>query len=476
MASDDFNRSNASPLDGSWSTSSSWANLRLVSNAVQTVTANNDSVAVHSTSTAADSQVTVSNVSGGGLGGPAIHLSTSAGDGYALLHNTGFLHIYVLPGFSDIGNYFLAPPIADGDVLRLRRVGSTLVASYNGTDVITTAADNTYTGGKPGIFIYDSTVVDDWTDNVAGGTPVGLATETDTALALISPLSAGRSDESDSAFRLDGQDRAVDGDLFIFGDTADDESAMGAMRVFGGFVASGSSGSTGLASETDSALTLAGLQLRATGLSSETDAALALTGAQIRAAGIATETDAALALAAVQIAATGRADETDSALGLSSGASGAVGRAHETDSALGLTAKQIAGAGRSDETDTAQALTGAAVRAVGLSGEADAAFALAAVQSLAAGRADEADSALALLAAGPLPVGLAVETDQAFALTSPVADSQAGHGAPSRRQRSDRLELADITPTAELVLHQNRLETERRIRAIIAVLAAAEIL
>jgi hypothetical protein len=181
MASDNFNRANADPVDGSWATSSAWANLELVSNAVQAVTANNDSVAVSTASTAADSQVTLSNVAAGGLAGPAIHLSTSAGDGYTLLHNVGFLHIYELPGFGDLGSFFLAPPIADGDVLRLRRVGTTLVASYNGTDVITTAAETTYTGGAPGMFIYDATVIDDWTDSAAGGTTI---TPTVGALAL----------------------------------------------------------------------------------------------------------------------------------------------------------------------------------------------------------------------------------------------------------------------------------------------------
>ena len=171
MASDSFTRANANPLDGSWSTSSSWGNLKLVSNAVTIVTASTDSAMVHSTSTATDSQVTLTTVDSGTIAGPALHLSTSAADGYALLHNTGFWHIYELPSFTDLGSWGTVPVIANGDIARLRRgAGNTLIGSINGVDRITTAATTTYLGGAPGMFIFDgTTVLDDWTDGIAGG-------------------------------------------------------------------------------------------------------------------------------------------------------------------------------------------------------------------------------------------------------------------------------------------------------------------
>lgn len=113
MASDNFNRAPANPLDGSWATSSAWNALQLVSNAVQIVTASSDSAMVSTASTATDSQVTltVTNASTT-IAGPAIHMSTSAGDGYALLYNAGFWHVYVLPSFSDIGSWFASPSLA----------------------------------------------------------------------------------------------------------------------------------------------------------------------------------------------------------------------------------------------------------------------------------------------------------------------------------------------------------------------------
>jgi hypothetical protein len=172
MASDNFNRAPANPLDGSWATSSAWNALQLVSNAVQIVTASSDSAMVSTASTATDSQVTLSVVNASTtIAGPAIHMSTSAGDGYALLYNAGFWHVYVLPSFSDIGSWFASPSLANGDVARLRRgPGNTLIININTVDVFTTLADTTYLGGAPGMFIYDGTTVfDDWTDNAAAG-------------------------------------------------------------------------------------------------------------------------------------------------------------------------------------------------------------------------------------------------------------------------------------------------------------------
>ncbi len=168
MASDNFNRANASPLDGNWATPTAFNALRLVGNAVENVTASTDSAAMHTVSTATSSYVTVSDVTGGRNGGPAIHLDNSGG-GYCLLNwDAGNFYIYQLPSFTQIG--FGTGTYQVGDVLGLRRVGSTIVASVNGTDVLTSSVDNTYTGGAPGIFLYNGGfVLDDWTDGAAGG-------------------------------------------------------------------------------------------------------------------------------------------------------------------------------------------------------------------------------------------------------------------------------------------------------------------
>ena len=171
MASDDFNRANADPLDGSWSTSSAWGNLKLVSNGVVVVAADTDSAMVHSASTETDSQVTLTTAVAGTTAGPGLHMSATASDGYVLLFNIAVWHIYELPSFSSLGDWAASPAIANGDVARLRRgPGNTLIGSINGVDRITTAATTTYLGGRPGMFIFDgTTVLDDWTDRAAGG-------------------------------------------------------------------------------------------------------------------------------------------------------------------------------------------------------------------------------------------------------------------------------------------------------------------
>lgn len=215
--------------------------------------------------------------------------------------------------------------------------------------------------------------------------PVGLAAETDTALALagVSVLATGMASEADTALALAGQQIKA----------------------------------TGLASEADTALALGGVQLLAVGLAAEADTALALAALQLQAVGLAAEADSALALAGVQILAAGMAEEMDTALALAPGAApGATGLAVETDTAFALTQVQLAVVGLAVETDAALALTGVQLKAAGLASEADTALALGAVQIGTTGMASEADSALALTALQSKATGLALETDTALPL------------------------------------------------------------
>lgn len=263
-------------------------------------------------------------------------------------------------------------------------------------------------------------------------------------------------------------------------------------------------GSVGLASETDSALALAPVQIRAAGLSSETDTALALSGGQQGAVGVAVEADSALALSAVQIRATGTATETDTALALSAVVvvpqdapissirqrpgrgpysfgrmfrpridaltnpnvqSAATGLASEADTAFARAAVQIKAAGLSVETDTAFALTGGVpgqvgaasetdtalalaakqIRATGLSAEVDAALALTPMSIRVVGLAFETDTAFARAPGGPQPVGMAVETDTAFALgggqTNPNSSPSANGPRIARRRNGEIMEV-----------------------------------
>ena len=217
--------------------------------------------------------------------------------------------------------------------------------------------------------------------------PVGLAAETDTALALagVSVLATGMASEADTALALAGQQIKA----------------------------------TGLASEADTALALGGVQLLAVGLAAEADTALALAALQLQAVGLAAEADSALALAGVQILAAGMAEEMDTALALAPGAApGATGLAVETDTAFALTALQLAAVGLAVETDAAFALTGAQLKAAGLASEVDTALALGAVQIGTTGLASETDSAFALVPFSPGGVGMAEEADTALALAA----------------------------------------------------------
>lgn len=190
-------------------------------------------------------------------------------------------------------------------------------------------------------------------------------------------------------------------------------------------VAGGASGPTGLATETDLSQALG--VARPAGQANETDSALNLAGAQLRATGFAVETDSAQTLARLQLRATGMAAETDIALALAGQVGSGVGVATETDSALTLAAARPAGV--ATEADSAQTLGGLQLRAAGLATEVDSALARAALQILHTGLAAEIDAAFALNAAGPLSVGLAQETDTALALASgSVVESIGNYG------------------------------------------------
>jgi hypothetical protein len=167
MASDDFNRSNSDPLDGNWAKPTPFGALKIVSNEVVVSTSGTDSAAYSTVSSESASYVTVTGVTGRN-GGPAIHLDSSGG-GYCLLnYDAGNFYIFRLPEFTQIG--FDTGTYQIGDVLGLRRVGSTIVASVDGVDVLTSSTDNTYTSGAPGIFIYNDLALDDWNDG-AGSPP-----------------------------------------------------------------------------------------------------------------------------------------------------------------------------------------------------------------------------------------------------------------------------------------------------------------
>lgn len=110
------------------------------------------------------------------------------------------------------------------------------------------------------------------------------------------------------------------------------------------------------ADETDSALTLAVGKRIATGISAETDAALAETARKQLALGISLESDASIARPHAKILAVGMATESAASLPLSFASPGhAVGIATESDSAFSVTASKRVAVGLALESDSAQA-------------------------------------------------------------------------------------------------------------------------
>lgn len=164
------------------------------------------------------------------------------------------------------------------------------------------------------------------TDTGGGGTPIGIAGETDSAqpLAPRKRRGVGISAETDAAQQLSPlKRRTID-----------------------------------LADETDSALPLIRRKRRALGIATETDAGESLASRKRRALGIAAESDQAESLAARKRRVLGLAGETDTALPLSPGSAGeAIGIAIETDTAMPLLRRKRRALGIAIETDTALALS-----------------------------------------------------------------------------------------------------------------------
>ena len=177
----------------------------------------------------------------------------------------------------------------------------------------------------------------------------------------------------------------------------------------------------GLATETDTGLTVTPERILSVGLPAETDAALTATPDRAVAAGLPLETDVALGVTPGRAVLVGLPAETDTALGpITTGVEVAVGLSVETDTALAVVAERAVSVGQSAETDAALAAQPDKSVTVGLVTEVDAALAVGKAKSKAVGLPAETDSALAVVAAlsKTVNLGLATESELAFAIGS----------------------------------------------------------
>lgn len=169
MASDDFNRPDADLDDGDWLQPTAFSPLKIVDGAVEVGTLNTDSAAVSTVSTVQASYVRVVDVAGGQNGGPAV--LNAAGEGAVLLnHDLSNFYIYTVPGYSVVG-FDSGLTYVPNDIIGLRRVGGGWVGSQNGIDVLTSDPVGAPAGLRPGLFIYNGLVLDDWTDGAAPSGP-----------------------------------------------------------------------------------------------------------------------------------------------------------------------------------------------------------------------------------------------------------------------------------------------------------------
>jgi len=165
------------------------------------------------------------------------------------------------------------------------------------------------------------------------------------------------------------RDSGETGTTITWGSTS--ATAFGSLVVELDTSSSSFSQAPGIGTETDTALALTAVNIRATGVSTETDTSLS--HSLVLGLGLSTSTNTALALGHVQIQAVGLATETDTALALVNSLGGPLGMATEADTAFGLGVRL--NTGLVSETDMSLGLVQILINPVGLSTETETAFA-----------------------------------------------------------------------------------------------------
>lgn len=180
----------------------------------------------------------------------------------------------------------------------------------------------------------------------------------------------------------------------------------------------------GQATETDTALAVTRVKVRAVGQASEVDVARAVGRVKTRPVGQATESDISRSIARIKVGAVGRPTESDTAASINNGSGHfvAVGQAIEID--VARTVSATPGTARepvfpATETDIAYSVAPRRSRAVGMASEGSVARSVLHVLIRAIGRPTETDLALSILPRSPgvTPVGKALEVESARALS-----------------------------------------------------------
>lgn len=177
-----------------------------------------------------------------------------------------------------------------------------------------------------------------------------------------------------------------------------------------------------LATEADTALPVAHIKTVQVGLANEVNSGLAVQPERIYTLGLSSEVDSALPVTPVlgaKIITVGIAPETDSALGATPERARTLGLASETDTALSVTPQlgvKIVTVGLASEADSAQPVQPLRTIAVGQASEADTALPVAAGRAVNIGIAATTDTAFALGHSKAVQLGIASEVDTALPL------------------------------------------------------------
>ncbi len=177
---DSFDRADANPMGGNWTTIAACHDLRIVSNQIKGTLLGEWNAAFWNHDTFQNdqySQVKIINIENIGgvfdMAGPVVRASATHA-GYAALANGPFgasasVEIWRIGDFVGTLLASFSATINSGDTLRLEVAGSKLTALVNGV-VVGTVADATYTWGSAGVVILENAfsfdgILDDW----AGG-------------------------------------------------------------------------------------------------------------------------------------------------------------------------------------------------------------------------------------------------------------------------------------------------------------------
>jgi hypothetical protein len=169
-ATDNFNRANANPIGGNWTTGFNGIALKLLSNGCMSSETGGARDNAYWNADAFDSdhysQIKIAALNGTSLAqGPTVRVQSGAQTFYQANCSTTTISLrkFVAGTITTIGED-KAIAVAAGDIIRLAVFGSVLEVSLNGIVVRTGQDASIPSGGAPGIHITGNanTIVDDW--------------------------------------------------------------------------------------------------------------------------------------------------------------------------------------------------------------------------------------------------------------------------------------------------------------------------